>query len=311
MMGEADTTVSIEYCELRKTKSDSDSADDVTIFKKEQKKSRLIEKIVHLLSIVTIICLTHGAIYKQWLIPYIYTIVTPILLVIRVVMYWKLNYQYFLLDFCYFANIFVFVHIWIPDNETLFFIVFGLANGPLIWAMFVYRNAVVFHSVDKVTSSYIHYLPPLVSFVVRWYPESTSQYWMDDFKPSTEVDVNMVIGLTVFPFICFFIHSILYHIIVQRILKPSDDYITSYSYLSLKEEACLTKLFHCCGKKHKCIMFYVFNWIFCLVSLTGVMLWYNFYIPHCILMVFQACAIIWQGANYYMHVFAVKGFADE
>lgn len=53
----------------------------------------------------------------------------------------------------------------IPANETLFFIVFGLANGPLIWAMFVYRNAVVFHSIDKVTSSYIHYLPPLVSFV--------------------------------------------------------------------------------------------------------------------------------------------------
>lgn len=33
-MEEADTAVSIEYCELRKTKSDSDSADDVTIFKK-------------------------------------------------------------------------------------------------------------------------------------------------------------------------------------------------------------------------------------------------------------------------------------
>lgn len=52
----------------------------------------------------------------------------------------------------------------VPDRENFFFLVFGLANGPLIWAMFVYRNAIVFHSTDKVTSSYIHYLPPLLSF---------------------------------------------------------------------------------------------------------------------------------------------------
>jgi len=48
----------------------------------------------------------------------------------------------------------------------MFAIVFALANGPLIWAMVVYRNSLVFHNTDKVTSTYIHLLPALLSY--RW-----------------------------------------------------------------------------------------------------------------------------------------------
>ena len=43
-----------------------------------------------------------------------------------------------------------------------------LANGPLAWAILVWRNSFVFHSVDKVTSTFIHAMPPLVTFCQRW-----------------------------------------------------------------------------------------------------------------------------------------------
>jgi len=33
-----------------------------------------------------------------------------------------------------------------------------------------WRNSLVFHSLDRVTSSYIHILPPLLAFCLRWYP---------------------------------------------------------------------------------------------------------------------------------------------
>ncbi len=35
-----------------------------------------------------------------------------------------------------------------------------------------WRNSLVFHSLDKVTSVYIHILPALLTYVWRWFPEN-------------------------------------------------------------------------------------------------------------------------------------------
>lgn len=73
-----------------------------------------------------------------------------------------------------------------PSNASLFRALFVLANGPrkkihasltiytiiVMWAIVMWKNSIVFHSLDKVTSTYIHVLPSLVSFTVRWYPDA-------------------------------------------------------------------------------------------------------------------------------------------
>ena len=51
-----------------------------------------------------------------------------------------------------------------PDNGIFFAVLFGLANGPLTWAVVFFRNSVVFHSTDKMTSTFIHVLPPYVLY---------------------------------------------------------------------------------------------------------------------------------------------------
>lgn len=37
-----------------------------------------------------------------------------------------------------------------------------------------WRNSLVFHSLDKVTSVYIHILPALLTYVWRWMPENVN-----------------------------------------------------------------------------------------------------------------------------------------
>jgi len=90
-------------------------------------------------------------------------------LVYRFFDYHKSNYHYFMLDFCYYMQVFTLLLIWVYPNDVQFFkLFFGLANGPLLFAIIMWKNRVVFHDLDKLTSLFIHIMPPLVSYVYRW-----------------------------------------------------------------------------------------------------------------------------------------------
>lgn len=56
-----------------------------------------------------------------------------------------------------------------PKSDTLFWAVFALANGPVAWAIYAWRNSLVFHSLDKLTSVIIHISPPLTLYAIRWF----------------------------------------------------------------------------------------------------------------------------------------------
>ncbi|KAJ8603470.1 hypothetical protein CTAYLR_005103 [Chrysophaeum taylorii] len=86
----------------------------------------------------------------------------------RVVTYRKSGFIYFCLDFCYFTNLLCFVCIALEVPPRLFEIVFSLCNGPLVFAIVVWRNSFIFHSLDHVCSTMLHALPPLWTFTLRW-----------------------------------------------------------------------------------------------------------------------------------------------
>ena len=80
--------------------------------------------------------------------------------------YKSLDFEYFLFDFCYFSDICNMLSaIYFYDSVWFFKMCFILANGPLLWAIVVWRNSLVFHDFDKVTSVYIHILPSMLTYV--------------------------------------------------------------------------------------------------------------------------------------------------
>ncbi|KAL8952735.1 MAG: hypothetical protein Q9222_001384 [Ikaeria aurantiellina] len=81
---------------------------------------------------------------------------------IRYYTYHKRGYHYFLADLCYFVNLLLLLTVWVaPQSKRLFISTYCLAYGNNAVAIAMWRNSMVFHSLDKVTSLFIHIMPPV------------------------------------------------------------------------------------------------------------------------------------------------------
>lgn len=70
---------------------------------------------------------------------------------IRVYTYQRRGYQYFLADLCYFVNFLSMLSIWVfPKSKRLLIGTYCLAYGNNAVAIAMWRNSLVFHSMDKV-----------------------------------------------------------------------------------------------------------------------------------------------------------------
>ncbi|KAL6863190.1 hypothetical protein ACO1O0_003434 [Amphichorda felina] len=79
---------------------------------------------------------------------------------IRFLTYRRSGYHYFLADLCYFTNLLVALSLWVlPGSKRLFTAAYCLAFGNNAVAIIMWRNSLVFHSFDKVTSLFIHIMP--------------------------------------------------------------------------------------------------------------------------------------------------------
>lgn len=89
-----------------------------------------------------------------------YTVQILYFMPIRYYTYHKRGYHYFLADLCYFVNFLLILSIWaFPNSKRLFTATFCLAFGNNAVAIIMWRNSLVFHSFDKVTSLFIHVMP--------------------------------------------------------------------------------------------------------------------------------------------------------
>lgn len=71
---------------------------------------------------------------------------------VRFYTYHKKGYHYFLADLCYFVNLLAVLSFWVfPQSKRLFISTYCLAYGNNAVAIVMWRNSLVFHSLDKVT----------------------------------------------------------------------------------------------------------------------------------------------------------------
>lgn len=83
--------------------------------------------------------------------PVWYTVQLLYFMPIRYYTYHKKGYHYFLADLCYFVNLLLVLSIWVfPNSKRLFISSYCLAMGNNAIAIAMWRNSLVFHSMDKV-----------------------------------------------------------------------------------------------------------------------------------------------------------------
>jgi hypothetical protein len=93
----------------------------------------------------------------EW-IPILYTVQSGFYLPTRIWTYKRKAWHYFLWDMCYYVNLLDLVWMWFFPSNTIFFTAcYLLSLGPLASAIVTWRNSLVFHSLDKVTSLFIHF----------------------------------------------------------------------------------------------------------------------------------------------------------
>ena len=93
--------------------------------------------------------------------------------------------HYFLLDFCYTVILLSLVHVHFlyreSYSETLFKMCFILSTGPPA-AIPLWKNSLVFHDFDKITSVYIHFLPTCLYYCLRESKGAHSVTHYDDLR---------------------------------------------------------------------------------------------------------------------------------
>ncbi|KAB8349846.1 hypothetical protein FH972_023859 [Carpinus fangiana] len=138
---------------LRKyRRSMRDSVDRLGKRWKEDKTVSLREKISFIAGVLNIFISgylvgAHPEYFYLW-----YTIQLAYFYPIRYYTYHKRGMHYFLADLCYYVNFLLVLSIWVfPSSKRLFIATFCLAFGNNAVAIAMWRNSLVFHSLDKVT----------------------------------------------------------------------------------------------------------------------------------------------------------------
>ncbi|KAG2241309.1 hypothetical protein Bca52824_096707 [Brassica carinata] len=242
----------------------------VKIAKQAEEHERFINKVTHLVGVLGFggFCFLLGA--RPQDIPLVYCFFYVIFVPLRWIYYRFKKWHYYLLDFCYYANTIFLVDLLLyPKNEKLFMVCFSFAEGPLAWALIVWRCSLVFSSLDKIVSVLIHLLPGLVFFTIRWWNPAT-------FAAMHPVDKSYLFTwLFLIPLVVYTLWQVLYFLIVnvlrrQRLLRDPE-VMTSYRELSKKAQKANNKLWQLSGvlgDQNRMWMYILFQAIFTVATMA-------------------------------------------
>ncbi|XP_040867284.1 glycerophosphocholine acyltransferase 1 isoform X1 [Glycine max] len=258
-------------------------------------------------------------------IPYVYCLFYVIFVPLRWIYYRSKKWHYYLLDFCYYANtIFLIDLLFYSSNEKLFMVCFSFAEGPLAWALIVWRCSLVFSSLDKIVSVLIHLLPGLVFFTIRWWnpatfeamhPEGTARRptW-----PYIEDKSYLWTWLFLVPLVAYTLWQVLYFLIVnvlrrQRLLRDPE-VMTSYRELSKKAQKANNiwwRLSGLLGDQNRMLMYIFLQGIFTVATMALTVPIFLSYELHVVFQILKVSASIWNGGSFLLEVMPRQAILKE
>lgn len=132
--------------------------------------TRLSDKITFIYGVLAVIiqAFVYGRypnnLYFHW-----HSFFITIQIFLKWVYYKRMGWHYYMSDFCYIANALILLFLnFYPKNDLLFITCFLYSNGALAIAVGAFRNQMVFHKFDNMTSLALHMYPQLLSYILRW-----------------------------------------------------------------------------------------------------------------------------------------------
>ncbi|KAG0262660.1 hypothetical protein DFQ27_002224 [Actinomortierella ambigua] len=279
------------------------------MWKRNMKKAsvvKFIDKVAFTLGMMEC-CMTPWlvATFPEW-IPTVHTIQTVILVMGRYFIYKRKSWHYFLIDMCYFVNAAVLLFMYaFPQSSLLFGAIWLLCNGPLAFAIIAWRNSLVLHSLDRVTSVFIHLSPPITLYTIRWlYPDPH----FERFPALRNLD-SLPIGKTLGAAIGLYLtwQTVYYLLVVvhYREKVKAGKRVTSYSWLLSDPKAgAISKAAHTFGEKYSILTFMAMQLVYTVLTCFLAFFTYASFKLNTAFLVTMFLACVWNGANYYMEVFS-------
>ncbi|XP_010273972.1 PREDICTED: uncharacterized membrane protein C776.05 [Nelumbo nucifera] len=289
----------------------------VKIARQAEEHERFINKVTHLIGVLGFgaFCFLLGS--RPQDVPYVYCFFYVIFVPLRWIYYRFKKWHYYLLDFCYYANtLFLVMLILYPRNEKFFMVCFSFAEGPLAWALIVWRCSLVFSSPDKIVSVLIHLLPGIVFFTIRWWDPATFEAMHSDGNagrraswPYVENKSYLWTWLFVVPLAAYTLWQVLYFLIVnvlrrQRLLRDPE-VMTSYRELSKKAQKANNiwwRLSGLLGDQNRMLMYILLQAVFTVATMALTVPIFLSYEMHVIFQTLKVSATIWNGASFLLEV---------
>ncbi|TID21185.1 hypothetical protein CANINC_003465 [Pichia inconspicua] len=162
----------------------------------------------------------------------VYSTIFCLLMPIRLLTYYKIGYGYFLADLCYYVNYLLLIYIWIlPDSQLLFIACCSFSWGTLSFAVITWKNKLVFHSIDKITSTFIHVVPGVMMYVITH--QLSPEFKLKRFSGSVKLKQWDIMYGILNTSMLYFIWQFAYHyfITIRKAEKIKKGKVTSFEYL--------------------------------------------------------------------------------
>ncbi|KAK4534073.1 hypothetical protein CDCA_CDCA01G0098 [Cyanidium caldarium] len=241
------------------------------------------------------------------------------LLLLRYYLYRKSFQHYFMYDYCYFVQALLVAfyfgwprnHLW---RQAMFVALFASANGPVLWAVVAWRNALVFHSLDKMTSVFIHVFPPLVTYMARWHPEVVIDLGRRRVGICDSAAECFALGrrrLTLaVPLVIFLVWQSLYLlkilVVSRKKLDRNPEMITSLRYMTRRGGSGLYRMLNIFGTRYQNLALAFWQLLFTVFTCLPTVLMWRCRRLHEVVLALVGLTLVWNGSSYYFEVFASR-----
>ncbi|DBA97222.1 TPA: hypothetical protein ACH3X1_014972 [Trebouxia sp. C0004] len=240
-----------------------------------------------------------------------YTAKAVVLYGSRFYLYKSKNWHYYMLEFCYFANILLLLEVWVfPQSPTFHKIVFAQVAGPLTWSIVALRNSLVLHSLDKITSLFMHISPALVCWAWRWYPDPSvvkfdqmSAEQLKAYNTASWWDIGVLsMG-------SYMIWVVLYYIkvfVLSQDNVKNKGYVTLFQYMTKNKKSLFARVVMSAPEVLQPVVYMGIHVVLCWLATMTAMIWWHSKTAHTLFLIFCASVSAWNGATYYFDIFARK-----
>ncbi|KAK3069948.1 hypothetical protein LTR53_011305 [Teratosphaeriaceae sp. CCFEE 6253] len=235
---------------------------------------------------------------------------------IRWYQYHAIGFHYFLADLCYFVNLLLILSIWFfPQSKRLFISTYCLAMGNNAIAIAMWRNSLVFHSLDKVTSLFIHIMPCATLHVMVHLISPESQLELFPaihtirYSPASAPEHYSLSSMIIWATLPYAVWQLSYHFLITVRKRPqiAAGRPTSFTWLRRSYKGnFLGKFVLSCPETLQEPIFMGIQYGYALVTMLPCPLWFwsRWASAGFLMAVFTWAS--WNGATYYIDVFGKR-----